>query len=152
MPSQLRVFDFGHKCAVARLFVGEKGARWINRRGGQAQRLEFIEKFLHCEIKRARLDQPVDDLAQGEPVLHVFQFWIEQLRRPAEPVNKTFPMIGLIDEDARIAVAALIGFRHRGRLAVPGALRHFAADAVTRHDTEKRIGGQHILQRYIDIP
>ena len=50
MPSQLRVFDLSHKCAVARLFVGEKSARWINRRGGQAQRLEFIENFCTAKL------------------------------------------------------------------------------------------------------
>ena len=113
--------------------------------------MKLVKKFLHLVVERARFDQPVDDLAQRKAVLNGFIFRVEQLRRAAEPFDKPFPVVGLVDEDARVAVAALIGFRHSRRLTVAGALRHFAGDAIARNNAQKRIGDQNILQRYIDM-
>jgi hypothetical protein len=139
------------KTAVPGLLVGEKTARWIDRRRRQPQRLKLVEKFLHVIIERARFDQSIDDLPQRKAVLNVFIFRIEQFRRAAKPFDKPFPMVRLIDEDARVAVAALIGLRHRGRLTVTRTLRHFAGDAVARENAQEWIGDQNILQRHIDM-
>ena len=151
MTAQFGVSDLGDVVSMFRLFVDEESARRINRRGGQAQRLEFVKEFFDFVIERTCFDQTVDNLAQGKPILRDFVFRIEQLRWTAEPLDKAFPVIRLVDEDARISVAALVSLRHGGRLAMSGALGYLAGDAVTSHDAQKRIRGQDILQRHVDM-
>ena len=44
-----------------------------------------------------------------------------------------------------LIVTSISGFGHGGRLAMAGALRHFAGDTVARDDAQERIGDQDIL-------
>ena len=133
------------------LLVGEKSARRVDRCRGQTQRLKLLEEFLGFVIERARLHQPVDRLAQRQTALDIFILWIEQFGRTTKPFEKTFPVIRLIHEDAREAIFALISFRDSSRLAVASSLGHFAGHAIARNDAQKGIGGEHVLQRDIDM-
>ena len=63
MAAKPRMLHCGHKVSMLRLFVVEKGARRVDRRGGQTERLELVEKLLGFVIERPRLHQPVDGLA-----------------------------------------------------------------------------------------
>ncbi len=60
-------------------------------------------------------------------------------------------MIRLVDEDAHIAVPALVRFGHRGRLAMSGPFGDFAGYAVARDDAQKWVGDEHVLQRNFDV-
>src|SRR5688572_1549931 len=151
MPAKARVLDRRYELSVTRLFISEKCARRINRRRRQAERLEFVEKRLRFVIQRARLHQPIDGLPQWKTILNVFILRVEQFGRAAEPFDEAIPMIRLVDEDTRVTILALIGFRHSRRLAMARPLRHFAGDAVTRDDSQKRVGNQHVLKRNIEM-
>ena len=114
MAAEPGMIDFDKIVPMLGHHVVNVTARRIDRRGSQSVSLEFLEKFFRRIVERARFDQTINHRPQGKAALNILQFRIEQFPRIAQPFDETAPMIGLVDEDARIAVLALIGFRHGG--------------------------------------
>src|SRR5690242_18351269 len=131
MRTKPRVLNGRQIFSFLGLRIGKKSAWRIDGCRGETLSLKFFEEFLGLVIQSACFHQPIDRLTQREPILYRFVFRVEQFRRPAKPFEKAPPMVRLVDENSRIAVSALICFRYRSRLAVPGSCGNFAGDTIT---------------------
>ena len=130
VPAQVRVIDVHDIVAMPGLFIFEKCAGRVNRRGGQPLPLKLVKEILDAIVQGARFNETIEQRPQKQSVLHVLEFGVDQFRGISEPPNQASPVIRLIAEDARKTVFALVGFSNRCCLAVSGPLRHFASDTV----------------------